>query len=400
LISNDTTKAEASETVTIDASQIQKLDMYLFNGDITVLHADTQEITLELFKTSWGSSVEQAEARLANLDLEQTISGNKLELSFMPHGNYALSFGRQMSPRIDTTLYIPDGLEIQLTSSGEIFVQGIDAELEIRNQFGEVSIEDFKGNLFSNNSNNKVTLNRIDAAGENIEIINNYGEITVQNLQANSLLIDANNAGLIVYNVDIEGECKFNNQYDLTEVSEFSCWKFSIETNGSYISLENGSITSSFSAAYQYADLTMEQVLASSYSFEFNGGDLTIDGIQGEVKVTGQFGEVAIEDGELVTLDIENQNGGVSFIGSLNPDIAHTVETTYGDIQLFLPEDSSFDFHLEAAFGNIDSEFPLILTGEFDAEELRGMINQGGPLLTVTTQSANIEIIILATYNN
>ena len=82
---------------------------------------------------------------------------------------------------------------------------------------------------------------------------------------------------------------------------------------------------------------------------------------------------------DLVTLEIENQSGGISFSGSLNPDESHSISTTYGDIYLALPAESAFDVLLETTYGTIETEFQLTLIGAIDAQEMQGMINQGGP---------------------
>ena len=139
-------------------------------------------------------------------------------------------------------------------------------------------------------------------------------------------------------------------------------------------------------------------VEAPDYQLSTSNGDLTIEGASGSLKIDNSFGDISIIDAVNVSLDVEGNNGSITFTGSLNPT-PHTIKNSFGDITLTIPPDSAFDVTLDASFGKIDSELPLSLTGTLDngtdSNHWEATINGGGPELKATTSNGDITIQVL-----
>jgi DUF4097 and DUF4098 domain-containing protein YvlB len=403
LVSNDIVKVEGYETLTLDGEDLEIIDLNFYNGDITVLTSETQEITLELSKTSWGKDTEQAEARLENLTLGQEIKGRTLELSTDTESmaNYGFALGIQRLPSIDVVLYIPSDLQVQVfTRNGDVSIRDYQGELDIQTSFGEVVVETFSGSLQVKSSSGNMTIDGIEAGDEIVELTNNFGEINVQDVRSGTLVIKSSNGDLVAVDLQVDGECTFTNRFARTEISGFDCGSFSLETNSSLIDLTDGTIADDLSVKFDFAETTLTQVIASSYRFETTNGDLKADYLQGSIKIDSKFGDIKIESADNATLEITNQNGRVSFSGTLNPEAAHSISTQFGDIQVGLPADSAFDIVLETNFGTINTDFQVTLEGEINAQHMEGSINGGGPQLKLVSHNGNINLNILETDEN
>jgi DUF4097 and DUF4098 domain-containing protein YvlB len=403
LISNDVVKVEGYETISLDAENLEIIDLNFYNGDITVFTSETQEISMELSKTSWGKDTQQAEARLENLTLDQVIKGKTLKLSTDTESmaNYGFALGIQRLPSIDLVLYIPSDLQVQVfTRNGDVTIRDYQGDLEIQTNFGEVVVETFSGSLQVKSSSGIMTIAGIEAGDGVVELTNNFGEINVQDVRSGTLLIESSNGDLVALGLQVDGACEFTNRFARTEISGFECGSFSLETNSSLIDLTDGTITDDLSVKFDFAETTLTQVIASSYRFETTNGDLNADYLQGPIKIDSKFGDIKIESADNATLEITNQNGKVSFSGTLNHETAHSISTQFGDIQVELPADSAFDIILETNFGTINTDFQVTLEGEINAQHMEGSINGGGSTLKLVSNNGNINLNILETDEN
>jgi DUF4097 and DUF4098 domain-containing protein YvlB len=129
---------------------------------------------------------------------------------------------------------------------------------------------------------------------------------------------------------------------------------------------------------------------------ESQNGKITLDGVTGEVHVTNSFGDIEITHGVNASLDLNNEDGNVTYSGSLDPTATHELHSNFGNLTLALPADSAFDLKLETSFGEIEAEFPVTLTGTLETTAWEAEINGGGRLLTATTSNGNITLRILA----
>jgi hypothetical protein len=108
-----------------------------------------------------------------------------------------------------------------------------------------------------------------------------------------------------------------------------------------------------------------------------------------------EFGDIVVEEGKDVVLFVNVANGKFDFTGSFDPEEDHTIKGRFSDITLTIPEDIAFTVSAETRFGTITTEFPIMIIGEMDPQNLSGDINGGGPSLTIKTENGNITLNIL-----
>ncbi len=119
---------------------------------------------------------------------------------------------------------------------------------------------------------------------------------------------------------------------------------------------------------------------------------VSLEGARGSLDLESEFGGINVTGAIAAVLNLRTGNGGIEFAGSLDPAADHAVHSNFGDIQLTIPADSSFDAELETTFGRIESDLPITLAGEIRKDRWRGRLNEGGARLSVTTRNGSIEL--------
>ena len=66
--------------------------------------------------------------------------------------------------------------------------------------------------------------------------------------------------------------------------------------------------------------------------------------------------------------------------------------TVNGSIVLELADPPNADLHAQTMHGDIDSEFPLQVTGKMARNQVEGTLGAGGPELALATLNGSIEL--------
>jgi hypothetical protein len=121
-----------------------------------------------------------------------------------------------------------------------------------------------------------------------------------------------------------------------------------------------------------------------------NGG-IEADGLQSDVKVATVNGSVNIETSGFAQANTVNGNITCKLgSGPLTGDLAF--ETVNGSVTLEMPRGLHADFRGSTVNGRIDSDFPILVTGQVSRRSLRGTIGDGGPELRVSTVNGSIRL--------
>ena len=138
--------------------------------------------------------------------------------------------------------------------------------------------------------------------------------------------------------------------------------------------------------------ITLSQVFAANYTLESSSSDIKADPVFGVVKVNTGFGNIDLANGENCVLELNNDNGTISYSGSLSSEEDHTIVGSYGAVTLQLPQNTNLDIDLKTEYGTIETAFPVTLQGQIDPRAMEGKINAGGALLKI--QSTNSDIVL------
>jgi hypothetical protein len=121
-----------------------------------------------------------------------------------------------------------------------------------------------------------------------------------------------------------------------------------------------------------------------------NGG-IEAQGLSSDVKVATVNGSVNIETSGFAQANTVNGNITCKLgPGRLTGDLAF--ETVNGSVTLEMPTGLHADFRGSTVNGRIDSDFPILVTGQVSRRSLRGAIGDGGPELRVSTVNGSIRL--------
>ena len=93
------------------------------------------------------------------------------------------------------------------------------------------------------------------------------------------------------------------------------------------------------------------------------------------------------------TARAETVNGGITArLGRTDWTGALTLKTVNGGIEMTMPEGLSADVKASTVNGDIQTDFPLTVTGRISRRKLEGTIGSGGRLLELSTVNGGIEL--------
>ncbi|HKJ27714.1 MAG TPA: DUF4097 family beta strand repeat-containing protein [Anaerolineales bacterium] len=394
---NDTYKATAYETLTIDADDLTGLEFDLDFSDIEITESTGNQITLDLVKTGWAASEEEAQETAETLTLDQSKRGSTITFSIPRSPEGITTFGQNRADTIDIALSVPKDMDISiLLSSGHVTATDYQGGLAVDNNFGNTTITNFQGSLSIDGSNGKITLDSVDLT-EPFSLTTDFGEINITDLHAPEIEIKNQNGALTLKQLYAEGDCQLSSDFTDIEVDTIECASLTVESNNGPIELNHGLITGPLAITTDFGNLTIKDVTAESYDFSSRNGIIYANSLQGKVTIDADFGNIELYGKEDVSLEVEGQNGDIFFQGKLNPESTHTITSDFGKIEVRIPASSAFDISLATDFGKIETDLPITLSGTLDASKMEGQINGGGPLLKLESQNGDI---ILTTLEN
>jgi len=128
---------------------------------------------------------------------------------------------------------------------------------------------------------------------------------------------------------------------------------------------------------------------------EFNGqtvnGEMSAEGLKGDVKASTVNGSVRVSTTGLA--EASTVNGSVyAEMGRANWNDELEFSTVNGGITLILPGKLDTELRASTVNGEIDSDYPLMITGKFGPRRLHGTIGAGGRTLNLSTVNGEIRL--------
>ena len=100
--------------------------------------------------------------------------------------------------------------------------------------------------------------------------------------------------------------------------------------------------------------------------------DIQLSGVSGDVRVQDSNGTVEVRMAKVGSIQLENRKG---------------------DIQLYVPENSNFEFRADARDGDIDSDFQQVKVEKpHDNASASGRIGDGGPSVVLRNEHGAVEL--------
>src|SRR6267143_2121337 len=142
-------------------------------------------------------------------------------------------------------------------------------------------------------------------------------------------------------------------------------------------------------------DVTVDFEVQVPAGIEFNGqtvnGQMSAEGLKGDVRASTVNGSVRVTTTGLA--EASTVNGSV-YAEMGRADWTNDLEfsTVNGGITLVLPGKLDTDLRANTVNGDIETDWPLTITGRFSQRRLRGTIGAGGRGLSLSTVNGEIRL--------
>jgi len=357
LASFSVTLAESSSDLekSFPVSSGGKLIVSVSGGDIKIRTWDKSEVQMTV--RNIGDESDRVEA---------SQNGNTVTVK------YKVSGGWWSSDRdIRFEFYVPSQFGLDLTTAGgDIDLGGsITGNVELSTSGGDLKIDDVEGSLDGRTSggdivahevSQKCTLStsggdiQVDHAAADLEVNTSGGEITIGTVGKDLKAVTAGG------NIDVD---KVGGEVDASTASG------DVSLGGA-----GGSVTVSTSGGDINVSSGTGRVEATT-----SGGDVTVSGITGSVEASSSGGTVKVA---------MTPKGGEE----------SRIESSGGDVYLYLPSDAKVTVHIEVLGGDddaISSDFPVTLlnkSGSWGNQRAEIQLNGGGQDIYLHTSSGSAYI--------
>jgi len=404
----DYISANESETLSFDAKDIRNIEIDSIEGDIRILPGNSDEILVDLVKTGWGGTKEEALATAQSLELTSSIENNTLYLTFKRPIKIFIITYQGGSNKIDITLHLPSNVPVKAkANNGDIVGEGVENSLDLEGKFGDIIVNSISGGLSVSNRDGDISISNLEAVGENVSIHSEFGDISTNNLHSNTTHLSTHDGDIEITDIRSSDALEISSEFGDISLKDFDCKNLTLKTKDGDTTLQTGEVSNELFIDSQFGNIEINHVKADKYRFEKRDGDIDLDHITGVVTANAKFGDITISHGTNITLSITTQDGNVSVSGSLNPTTNHIIQTKYGDVTLTIPQNSNFNLNVETRFGEFTSEIPINITIGPDSPTNNdksqgiwdGQMNGGGALISISTQDGDINLESIETIN-
>jgi DUF4097 and DUF4098 domain-containing protein YvlB len=280
------------------------------------------------------------------------FSNSNIKLDIYLPKAYSENLGIETSAaRVDFDELNVSGLKC-VTSSGDVYGRSVKAEnAELRTSSGrfELSI-DCSGDLQLESNSGDFVLNHVIARG--VTRTTSSGVTTISDMECDSLK----------YNAD-SGDLK---------ILSLKAVNTSIESSAGRIEV-NGSSTEKALAKSNSGDIVWEGLLSKSTGIVTSAGKVILKGSPGNLEHKSNSGDAVF--------DFD------TFAGQVN------IETSSGDVQIKLPQDSQFGLDYKSSSGNMTLEdFEITVKGPVEDNELSGNVGNGNSMIKIRSTSGDAKI--------
>lgn len=122
-------------------------------------------------------------------------------------------------------------------------------------------------------------------------------------------------------------------------------------------------------------------------------GSQTIDAVDGKLRASTGDGHIRA-NGRFDEVELKTGDGGVEVRAASGSTLATgwRLESGDGNVTVEVPAGLAADLDLHTGDGHIELDMPVTTEGKFRANEIRGKINGGGPMMTIRTSDGSIHL--------
>lgn len=347
---------------TFNVSNGGKLVVSVGSGDIRIRVWDKTQVQMTV--SNIGDDADRVES-----DQE----GNTVTVRYRSHSGWWSS-----NRDLRFEFFVPQSFNVDLTTSGgDVEISGtLAGNAEMSTSGGDLKIDEVDGTLQGRTSGGDVVVRnvqkdatlttsggdiQVDRAGSKLEITTSGGEITVGTVGKD---LDASTAGGDISIQKVGGELR---------------------------------------ASTASGDISVGKV-GGSISVNTSGGDITLSSGNGRISANTSGGDVTISD-VVGSVDVNSSGGTIKVGFTPKGDESSRIESSGGDVYLYIPSDAKVTVHAQVYGGDeesIVSDFPVTLhrrSSGFGNQNAEVTLNGGGPEIYLQTSSGSIYIQKLSSFS-
>ncbi len=332
---NYTFTATAQQDLTVNNGSLRVLND---RGDVTVNSWDENHVKVEATKKIRASSQEDAAKMDGQTNPTISIDGNVITVNANTTG--AGNNGVESNLEI----WVPKSVSADVaTRHGDVSVKDRAAYVKASTSKGDISVEDVTGN---------------------VDIEQRKGD---------------------VHAVRVTGDVSINGQVSDTTVEQISG---ALKLTGDFFGdMSLSKVTKGVTFRSSRTDMELARL---DGDLRMESGDLRASNLFGPTRILTKSKDIHLDDlnGDL---RIENSNGTVEVHSTKLGTIE--IENHKGDVQVVVPEKSSFQAEFRTRNGDISSDFGAVkISSENNDSNASGTVGSGGTKLQINNEHGNIEI--------
>ncbi|MGE0456346.1 MAG: hypothetical protein AB7O37_21370 [Vicinamibacteria bacterium] len=405
---------ESSETH--EAQGVRALRVENAFGQVLVRAGEPGTLALGLRKVVYRPTEAQARAFAERIRAGVTIEGETLKVVVNRREVENLEEGRDVGFETHLELQVPPGLEVKVQNEhgrvevadalaaavwtsyepvrleriggnasvdsrhGDVRVLGAKGDVEVTARYGTVELKDVAGRASVSSEHGDVGVARTGPLQATLR----YGDLDAEDV--GSLEVDGQQSAVhareVKGNARVEtsyrdvtltrvgGDARVRSEHGSVSASEIAG---SLEARASYDRIEARGVSGAVVAEIEHGGFSGRD-LARGARVKASGEDVLLEGFEGPVS-------------------IEVERGGATLAPLVALGDSIDVRASFGGIRLELPAGSRLELDATAEHGSIDAKLEGLTISEASEHRLRARLGQGGPRVTLATQSADVELV-------
>jgi len=287
-------------------------------------------------------------------------------------------------------IVLPSAFNVKIMiTGGDIVISNLIGEVDNVTSGGDINLNGITGKVIAKSSGGDIEIN--DSEG-NVNLYTSGGDIEIRNTQGR-ILGQTSGGDIGVYYVN--GNVKTTTSGGSIDFANITGKEIIGFTSGGNIGVED--INGDLELVTSGGDIALEDI-EGNIKGKTSGGDITLESVNGNVDIYTSAGSIYGKDisGKI---DAETSSGEIEISKTWNSKLSQhdiNLKTSSGDIILAIPK--NFPFTINArVYGydsgyEIDSDFPMTITSEFDDKQGSFINGDGTYTIKLKTTRGNIKI--------
>lgn len=373
-------------------------------GDVLVRTQSKAEVTVHAVIRSSASDMAEARryADSIRIALQRSSSGLLIETQYPKQDMGGLFGGRNISYSVNLEVTIPETAPLELrnsfgavtvtdskaggdiaTSHGKLVFRNGRGTQRLENSFAAVEVSRNAGDVTLSTTNGSVDV--ADVAGT-LVIKNRFGRVTVSRVKGN---VTVDNGNGVVDATGITGSASLNTSFAAVRFNDIG-GQLSIRAMNS--SVKGAKAGDSVSVDNSFSPVEISDVRKGLKVVSQNSS-VTASDIGEDMTVKASFGAV---HGDRVggAVDVVDQNGAVDVSLTARQSCKPVnLKTSFAAIRIGIPDTASYNVMAKTSFGQIHSDFPVLVQGAMGGDSLSGKIGGGACAMQLRNQNGGIQIV-------